>query len=95
MLTQLGFFVKINVTEPKTSREAKVIYFPGPVSSDCDGETVILFSRILHAWHFGIDSEAISGFAVELLQKINAQKQRNNMGFSLLDSNETNQIISY
>lgn len=64
---------------------------PAPVSSDCYGETVILFPSILHARHFGIDSEAISGFAVELLQKINAQKQRNNMGFSLLDSNETNQ----
>lgn len=40
-----------------------------PVSCDGDGEAVVLFPRILHARHFGVDREAISGFTVELLQE--------------------------
>lgn len=53
-----------------------------PVSSDGDSKTVVFFPRILHAWHFGIDSEAISGFTVELLQKINiTNTQTTIMGF--------------
>lgn len=47
-----------------------------PVSSDGDGKTVVLLPRILHARHFGIDSEAISGFAVELLQKTNRRPHK-------------------
>lgn len=38
-----------------------------PISSDGDGKTVILFARILHAGHFGVDCESVSGFTVELL----------------------------
>lgn len=53
-----------------------------PVSSDGDGETIILFSGILHARHFRINSEAISGFTIELLQKTNTQTtQTAIMGF--------------
>lgn len=53
-----------------------------PVSSDGDSKTVVFFPRVLHAWHFGIDSEAISGFTVELLQKINiTNAQTTTMGF--------------
>lgn len=66
----------------KSSKEAKVISFPAPVSSDGNGEPIVLFPRILQAWHFGIDSEAISSFAVELLQKIQTHKNtRHNAGF--------------
>lgn len=54
-----------------------------PVSSDGDGKPVVLFPRILHARHLGVDREAISGFTVELLQEINTQtnKQTTMLGF--------------
>lgn len=61
----------MNGPNTKSSRGGqKVISFPVPVSSDRDGEPIVLFPRVLQARHFGIDGEAISGFAVELLQKI-------------------------
>lgn len=39
-----------------------------PISGDGDGETVVLFPRILHTGHFRVDCESVSGFTVELLQ---------------------------
>lgn len=47
-----------------------------PVSSDGDGETIILFSRILHARHLGVDGESVSCFTVELLQERKRKMQQ-------------------
>lgn len=44
-----------------------------PVSCDGDGETVVIFPRVLQARHFGIDGETIPRFTVELLQKTNTR----------------------
>lgn len=53
---------------------ANCVHLVIPVSCDGDGEAVIFLSGILHARHFGIHSETIPGFTVDLLQRTNTQR---------------------